>query len=151
MIELLLEAESALSLGMLDRAELLYRQVAEADPRNSIAIVGLARVILERGDEPGALKVARRALTIDPENTAAQRMTERLEEVLRYRGTEVAPTTSATATAPAPTTMPASPAPTTAPAAPNATETEPIAQPESPPPVPAPPSRSFVDRLFRRR
>jgi tetratricopeptide (TPR) repeat protein len=110
MIELLLEAESALSLGMLDRAELLYRQVAGADPRNSIAVVGLARVMLERGDELTALKLARRALTIDPENDAAQRMTQRLEEVLRYRGADV-PATPDGVLAPAasPTAAPAVP------------------------------------------
>ncbi len=91
MIELLLQAEAALSLGLLDRAETLYRQVASTDPRNSIAVVGLARVALERSDEVGALTLARRALVIDPENNAAQRMVQRLEEVLRHRGVAVAP------------------------------------------------------------
>lgn len=88
MIELLLQAETALSLGLLDRAETLYRQVAAADPRNAIAVVGLARVALERRREIEALELARRALTIDPENSAARRMVQRLEEVLRHLGVE---------------------------------------------------------------
>jgi len=88
-IELLLEAERALSFGRIDRAEELYRQVADADPRNSIAVVGLARVTLERGDELGAYLLARRALTVDPENAAARRLAIRLEEVLRTRGDAV--------------------------------------------------------------
>ena len=86
MIELLLAAERALSVGLLDRAQALYRQVAEADPRNSIAVVGLARVALERGGETEALELARRALKIDPDNAAAHRMVQRLEEVISYRG-----------------------------------------------------------------
>ena len=85
MIEILLQAERALSVGLLDRAETLYRQVARADPQNSIAVVGLARVTLDRGDEVGALKFARKAAAIDPENPAAERMVARLEEILEYR------------------------------------------------------------------
>lgn len=89
MIELLLEAERALSFGRVDRAEALYRQVAAADPGNSIAVVGLARVALEHADDAGAYLLARQALTIDPENEAAQRLVTRLDEVMRTRGETV--------------------------------------------------------------
>lgn len=89
MIEVLLEAERALSFGRVDRAEQLYRQVADSDPHNSIAVVGLARVALEHADDAGAYVLARRALTIDPENEAAQRLVTRLAEVMRTRGETV--------------------------------------------------------------
>jgi tetratricopeptide (TPR) repeat protein len=98
MIEILLQAERALSVGLLDQAERLYRQAAASDPRNSIAVVGLARVTLERDDALGAYLLARRALGIDPENEAARRLAVRLEEVLRTRGepvTDPMPGTSA--------------------------------------------------------
>ena len=86
MIELLLEAERAMAVGMLDQAERLYRQVADSDPRNSIAVVGLARIALERGDEDGALALGARALGIDPDNVAARRLVDRLVEVRAHRG-----------------------------------------------------------------
>jgi tetratricopeptide (TPR) repeat protein len=89
-IELLLNAESQLALGLLDQAERTYRTVLEADPRNGIAAVGLSRVALERGDDAGAHALARAALEIDPENATARRMIDRLEEVARYRDTAVA-------------------------------------------------------------
>jgi thioredoxin-like negative regulator of GroEL len=88
-IELLLEAERALSFGRVDEAERLYGQVAAADPANSIAVVGLARVALEHADDAGAYLLARKALTIDPENEAAQRLVTRLDEVMRTRGETV--------------------------------------------------------------
>ena len=72
MIELLLAADRMLAVGDLEPAERIYRQVAAADPRNAIAVVGMARVAHARGDEQGALDLARRALAIDPDEVAAQ-------------------------------------------------------------------------------
>ncbi len=86
MIEQLLRAENALSLGHLDQAEQIYQQTLAHDPVNGIALVGLSRVALERGDEPASLSLARRALSIDPENAQAGRMVDRLEEVIHERG-----------------------------------------------------------------
>ena len=111
MIELLLGAERALAAGLVDQAERLYRQAADGDPRNSIAVVGLARVALERGDEPEAWRQARRALDIDPENVAAQRLAGRLEEIWAYRGESLpavagAPEVAAPEAAPEPASEP---------------------------------------------
>jgi tetratricopeptide (TPR) repeat protein len=75
-IERLLEAGRALEAGELDRAERVYRQVAEADPLSSIAVVGLARVALRRGAQDEAARLARSALSIDPGNAAARRLVE---------------------------------------------------------------------------
>ena len=155
MIELLLQAERAMSVGLVDRAETLYAQVADADPKNSIAVVGLARVRLERGDEAGALELARRALAIDPENAAASRMVERLEEVLAYRAAETGtetpvaaepePELEAPTLEPAPAIEPEARVPSAEPAP------APAPVPATPTPPPAPKRRSWLDRLFRRR
>ena len=131
MIELLLQAEGALSVGLLDRAEALYRQVASADPRNAIAIVGLSRVALERGRQHEALVLARQALAIDRENIAAQRMVQRLEGVLAYHGEgHPGPEAASDGVVPGQLGHPA-----------------PEAEPPAPPP---PPRRSILDRLRRR-
>jgi Tetratricopeptide repeat len=86
MIERLLEAERALAVGLLDQAEHLYQQAWEADPHNSIAVAGLARVALERGDEATAHALALRALDIDEDNPAARRLVDRLVELQAARG-----------------------------------------------------------------
>ena len=133
-----------MSFGQIDQAQEIYEQVSSSDPKNSIAVVGLARVALERGDELGAYLLARRALSIDPENDAARRMAVRLEEVLATRGQPVddplpagagEPVTS-TAPAPAPAPELAAPAPELAAPAPEA------AMPAAPPPDGPPPPES---------
>ena len=126
MMELLVEAERYLSHGLLDHAERLFRQVADADPRSSIAAVGLARVALERDDDATAYAFARRALAIDPENPAAHHLVLRLEEVVGGRGgtlpsdVEIARITRSSG-APAAPSAPSPSGPTASSAAPDAT------------------------------
>ncbi len=86
MIELLLKADEAMAIGFLDQAERLYRQAVDADPGNAIAVVGLARVALERGDARTSHSLAQAALRIDPENLQAQRIASRTADVLVARG-----------------------------------------------------------------
>ena len=172
MIELLLNAENALALGLLDSAEATYRTVLEADPRNGIAAIGLSRVALERGDEPGALALAQAALEIDPENATARRMVDRLEEVARFRDAPsarlIVSSTSTPADRPADssadrTAVPSTSAradpppdwtaepPTSAPADPPASSTAADAPSIDDAQSPAPPARpGLLRRIFRR-
>jgi tetratricopeptide (TPR) repeat protein len=114
MIERLLEADRLLALGLTDQAERIYWQAVETDPRNAIAVVGLARVASERGDDRTALEFARRARAIDPENPAAVRLTARLEEIIATReeppAAEAVRTAAATPAAEAPPAAEATPA-----------------------------------------
>ena len=82
MIERLLAAEGALARDELDHAQRLFGQVAEADPRNAIAVVGLARVLARRGDTDAARELLAHALEIDPEEAAAHRLLAELEAPL---------------------------------------------------------------------
>lgn len=78
MIERLLAAESALDEGELEAASRLFAQVAEADPRNAMAVVGLARIAMRDGREDEARELLARALAIDPDEAAAQRLIREL-------------------------------------------------------------------------
>jgi thioredoxin-like negative regulator of GroEL len=112
MIELLVEAERALTHGLVDQAERLYQQVAASDPKSSIAVMGLARVALERGDDRTAYLHGRKALSIDAENPAAQHLVMRLTEVMAGRG-ETPPTAPPPASITTrPSTAPSRPTPT---------------------------------------
>ena len=84
-IEALLQAERLLVVGLVDQAERIYLGALEQDPMNAIAVVGLARVALERNDDELAYQHAKRALEIDTQNAAALRLEARLGEVLRAR------------------------------------------------------------------
>ena len=79
MIERLLAAESALASNELDAAERQFNLVADADPRNALAVVGLARVAERRGDGFSARALALRALDIDPDEAAAARLLRDLD------------------------------------------------------------------------
>ncbi|MEO7229748.1 MAG: tetratricopeptide repeat protein [Candidatus Limnocylindrales bacterium] len=97
MIELLLVAEHLLADGDLDRAEHLFAQVADADPRNAIAVVGLARIARARGDDDAAADLVRRALAIDPDEAAARRLLAELETVAAPAAEPALPQAPATA------------------------------------------------------
>jgi tetratricopeptide (TPR) repeat protein len=79
MFELLLQADKALTEGSFDQAERTYWQLIELDPTNAIAVAGLARVSLERGDEKSARTFADQALGIDPDSIAARKVLAILE------------------------------------------------------------------------
>ena len=84
MFELLLQADRALADGALDQAEKTYWQLVDLDPTNAIALTGLARVAIERGDETAARQYADKALSIDPDSTAARKILE----ILTHEGPE---------------------------------------------------------------
>ncbi|MCI0347132.1 MAG: hypothetical protein L0221_17100 [Chloroflexi bacterium] len=132
MIERLLEAERARAAGELDLAAELLGQVVEADPRNAIAVVGLARVAQDRGDLAAAEAHAHHALELDPDEAAAQRILDELQR-------------AATASA-------ADAEPATEPDVPEPKRLVPVAEQEPPPPSPAPtaPRRHWLQRLLDR-
>lgn len=86
MIEQILQADRLLTVDRVAQARDMYARVVELDPRNAIAVVGLARCALAEGDDRGAHALAAKALLIDPENDMARRMEARLAEILATRG-----------------------------------------------------------------
>jgi tetratricopeptide (TPR) repeat protein len=76
MFEVLLQADKALASGDFDQAERAFWQLIELDPTNAIAVAGLARVSLERGDQRLARTFANRALVLDPDSIAARQILE---------------------------------------------------------------------------
>ncbi len=132
---MLLQADRLLTVDMVEQADAIYRRVAEQDPRNAIAVVGMARCALARGEDQEAYRLAARALRIDPENDMARRMTERMAEVLTYRGETLPEVANATLT-----TTPAT--------GPTSTDDVPVTVPSvRPSPPTAAPSRSWLDRI----
>ena len=91
MIERLLAADRARAAGELELAEMILSQVAEADPRNAMAVVGQARVALARGDLERAEERARHALRLDPNEAAAVRILEALAPAKPAPGPEAPP------------------------------------------------------------
>jgi len=86
MIERLLAAQRALDGGQLDMAEVIFGQVAEADPRSAIAVTGLAEVARRKGRLDEAARLVERALDIDPDDATAARMGPEIEEAARVLG-----------------------------------------------------------------
>jgi len=90
-------------VDQVQQAREMYARVADLDPNNAIAVVGLARCALADGDDRGAYALAAKALGIDPENDMARRMEARLAEILATRGEPVdraAPATAARSSEP---------------------------------------------------
>jgi thioredoxin-like negative regulator of GroEL len=101
MIERLLAAEGALSRDELDHAQRLFGQVVEADPRNAMAVVGLARVLARRGDTDAARELLAHALEIDPDEAAARRVLAELDAAVTPGAAPAAPPPLAAAPSPA--------------------------------------------------
>jgi Flp pilus assembly protein TadD len=113
MIERLLAAESALAHGELEAAGRLFGQIAEADPRNAIAVVGLARIATREGRDDEARALLGRALEIDPDEAAGRRLLDELDARARASLPTAAPATAAPTPAapllPTPAAEPAAP------------------------------------------
>jgi tetratricopeptide (TPR) repeat protein len=76
-IELMLDlGESYETAGRTGDAEALYRRALRVDARDGDAHVRLGRVLLARGDRPGAWREGEAALVTQPGNPDARRLIE---------------------------------------------------------------------------
>ena len=66
MIELLLEAERALAVGLLDQAERHYTTVVKADPRNAMSWEARGEIRASLGDGPGGEADKAQARKLNP-------------------------------------------------------------------------------------
>lgn len=62
-------AETAIANRDLAAAERLYRQLADRQPRNAVALNNLAMMLIEQG-KPGAVGFAQKAVALSPQQTA---------------------------------------------------------------------------------
>ena len=83
-----IQADRLLVYGLLDQAEAMYDEVLAAEPQNVEVAFGLARVALERGDEQLAYERVQRAVKINPRFDDAQRLQQRLAEILATRAAQ---------------------------------------------------------------
>jgi tetratricopeptide (TPR) repeat protein len=68
----LLEAWEALQRGQFAQAEALYEKVAQTEPYNVDALLGLAALASQRGNSELAVRHYSRALELEPRNPTAQ-------------------------------------------------------------------------------
>jgi hypothetical protein len=154
-IERLLAAERALDADQLEVAHRLFSQVAGADPRNAIALTGLAKVAVRRGDLATARLHVTHALAIDPEDAAAKALAPELGVSVVAAPAAVAPTPDA-ASDPNPALASAPPKPKPGPA-PSASRRGPARQtgsghsttPSTPASKSRKPKRGLLSRLWR--
>ena len=80
--ERLMAADRLLLYDLLDQAEAAYVAILADRPLTSEAAFGLARVALERGNQALAYQRVKQAVEINPRNDDAQRLYQRLTEIL---------------------------------------------------------------------
>ena len=86
MIELMLEAERALAVRLLDQADRLYRQVRRGRPAERDRGRGARPRRPRAGRRATTYVEARRALALDPDNPMASHLSMRMAELMRARG-----------------------------------------------------------------